>query len=92
MDLWIRSQDKLKLVKGTQLKIEFSDDYNKATNSYRSWLIKDGGIKLGKYKSKERAEKVLDEINNYKDELEKAWFLGMTESKFVSSTFIMPED
>ncbi len=47
---------------------------------------------LGTYKNKERALEVLDEINNYKDKLEKAHFLGMTESEFVSSTYQMPEE
>ena len=34
----------------------------------------------------------MNEINNYKDKIEKAHFLGMTESEFVSSTFQMPEE
>lgn len=83
MELWIRSQNKESLVKvGSNLTI---DDTNSIFCDYDSFFI-------GTYKSKGRALEVLDEINNYKDKLEKAHFLGMTESEFVSSTFAMPQE
>lgn len=53
MDLWIRSQDKqlLKIVN----QLEVCEDID------NTWFINDGDI-LGKYKTKERALEVLDEI------------------------------
>ena len=58
MDLWIRSQDKRKLVKSGYLTIFLSD-----TN----WFIYSDTttgepFKIGKYTSEERALEVLDEI------------------------------
>ena len=58
MDLWIRSQDKEVLQKITSLFVNddgyiFSYDY-----------INSNEVFLGKYKTKERALEVLDEIHN----------------------------
>ncbi len=89
MDLWIRSQDKTKLVKIDNISyMDMAEDMD--TQKHSLWNDCKGI--LGTYKTKERALEVLDEINDYKDELEKAHFLGMAESKFVSSTFIMPKE
>lgn len=54
MELWIRSQDKKKLIKVNEIKIESVKD----GNSFIYSNITD----LGTYKSKERALEVLDEM------------------------------
>lgn len=66
MELWIRSQDKTKLVKVTELYIDIPADfvqsgfgvYTKLKTEYNRVDI------LGIYKTKERASEVLDEIQN----------------------------
>ena len=56
MELWIRSQDKLLLRKPRQIKIYEGSD---------GWFVGETlVIDYGKYKSKERALEVLDEIQN----------------------------
>lgn len=56
MDLWIRSQDKKKLIKVNEIKIESVIDGN-------SFIYSDT-TDLGTYETKERALEVLDEIQN----------------------------
>ena len=88
MDLWIRSQDKKELIPNPKLGIDQCENRYYIVDRYdfeRAFI-------LGEYKSKERALEVLDEIDKYKNKLEKAHFLGMEESEFVSSTFQMPEE
>ena len=53
MELWIRSQDKEKLIKSENFKYGFG---------IYGHIILNGEIILGEYKSKERALEVLDEI------------------------------
>lgn len=85
MDLWLRSQNKENLIK--------TSGYLRISELNNSYIIQDEQwYDIGTYKTKERALEVLDEILKYKDKLEKAWFLGMTESSFVSSTYEMPEE
>lgn len=57
MDLWIRNQNKTELVKVNNL----------ANLDYRIVFINNGNGRatLGTYKTKERALKVLDEIQNF---------------------------
>ncbi len=85
MDLWIRSQDKTTLIKSYEIYI------SEQQNKYLIRAKRTSHI-LGSYNTIERALDVMNEINNYKDKIEKAHFLGMTESEFVSSTFQMPEE
>lgn len=56
------------------------------------WGLSVDDVCLGIYESKERALEVLDEIQKYKDKLDNAHFLGMTESEFVSSIFEMTKE
>lgn len=85
MDLWIRSQNKENLIK--------TSGYLRISELNNSYIIQDEQwYDIGTYKTKERALEVLDEIQKHKDKLENAWFLGMTESNFVSSTYEMPEE
>lgn len=61
MDLWIRSQDKTKLVKIDNISyLDMSDDYEKEVHS----LFNDCKGILGVYKTKNRALEVLEEIQN----------------------------
>ncbi len=61
MELWIRSQDKTKLVKVDNISyLDVADDYEKEVHS----LWNDCKGVLGIYKTKERALEVLDEIQN----------------------------
>ena len=54
MELWIRSQDKMLLRKPEQLGISEGDDF---------WYIAENlTVEYGRYKTKERALEVLDEI------------------------------
>ena len=59
MELWIRSQDKMKLVNNCKLYIS-----NEIRNEYVIEDVNNKYLKLGTYKSKERALEVLDEIQN----------------------------
>lgn len=59
MDLWIRSQDRTKLVKADNISyMDVAEDYEKEVHS----LWNDCKGILGTYKTKERALEVLDEI------------------------------
>lgn len=61
MDLWIRSQDKTKLVKIDNISyLDMSDDYEKEVHS----LFNDCKGILGVYKTKNRALEVLNDIQN----------------------------
>ena len=55
MQLWIRSQDKYTLMKIEEIQI--------CENPDGTWFM-NAGLVLGKYKSKERALELLDEIQN----------------------------
>lgn len=58
MDLWIRSQDKTKLMKANEIEI--------CQNPTGTWWFNVGQC-IGEYKTKERAIEVLNEINTFKD-------------------------
>lgn len=55
MELWIRSQDRERLMKATDIRVAYLE--------HIGWLIEDCD-ELGRYKSKERALQILDEIQN----------------------------
>ena len=73
MELWIRSQDKTKLVKVDNISyMDMAEDYEKEIHS----LWNDCKGILGTYKTKERALEVLDEIQklfSYSGEFEGSW-------------------
>ena len=60
MDLWIRSQDKLKL---TKIDYLYVDKLN-ASDLDNRYEVEAGNLTLGIYKTKERALEVLDEVQN----------------------------
>ena len=57
MELWIRSQDKMNLVKVNQIIANYIPDFVGTQGEYYEYL--------GTYKSKERDIEILDEIQNY---------------------------
>ena len=67
MNLWIRSQDKMNLVKIRQTSLNYQNNKQIIAN-YIPELYENSGAYyelLGTYKTKERAIEVLDEIQNY---------------------------
>ncbi len=68
MELWIRSQDKMKLVKVDYTEYNYSrtTNINSANIDYHKIITfyGDNCITLGTYKTKERALEVLDEIQS----------------------------
>ena len=62
MELWIRSQDKERLIKVSTLFVEYNGDVDPTISPYR--IVADKCIDLGIYKTKERALEVLDEIQH----------------------------
>ena len=56
MGIWIRSQDKEKLIKCEDIQISGTDIVN---------FTRYGVVELGKYSTKEKALKVLDEIDDF---------------------------
>ena len=68
MDLWIRGQDRERLIKPIDFYIEANLNFH--TNKPIDFDIyalnfANSDIKIGKYKSKERSLEVLDEIQKY---------------------------
>ena len=66
MDLWIRSQDKMNLVKVNQINVNYQDKRQIIANYIPDFIGNQGDYYdiLGSYSSKERALEVLDEIQN----------------------------
>lgn len=65
MELWIRSQDKTRLVKITQVKfVDKESDLDDFKNVIRGYGVDGFNFRLGTYETKERAIEVLDEIQN----------------------------
>lgn len=91
MELWIRSQDKTKLVKVNDiLYMDTSGDYEKEYHSLWNNCV---GI-LGTYKTKERALEVLDEIQRLVTDLQYLSY-GLENDKFCSyrpNVYEMPKE
>lgn len=66
MDLWIRSQDRMNLVKVNQININYLNSKQIIANYIPDFVGTQGEYyeTLGDYESKERALEVLDEIQN----------------------------
>ena len=64
MELWIRSQDKERLIKPIDFYIEVTIDYVNNYNEFDIYALNlaNDDISVGTYKTKERALEVLDEI------------------------------
>lgn len=81
MELWIRSQNKQILIKTR--RIEYSN-YNGA--EIYAYDNDDYSVKIGRYKTKERAIEVLDEIENILKPQE--YEIPTTRNTFIFSTNI----
>ncbi len=66
MNLWIRSQDKMKLIKVNFVFLNYKNSCQIIANYIPDFIGREGDYfeTLGTYKSKERALEVLDEIQN----------------------------
>lgn len=69
MDLWIRSQNRLKLVEVKEIYVidifKTTQHYPETIRSYEYTNVESNNIMLGKYETKERAIEVLDEIQKH---------------------------
>lgn len=67
MELWIRSQDKERLIKPIDFYIEETLDHINKTSEFGIYCLNlaNDDIKIGIYKTKERALEVLDDIQNH---------------------------
>ena len=66
MELWIRSQDKMNLVKINQVSLNYQDNKQIIANYIPDFFENSGAYYelLGTYETKERAIEVLDEIQD----------------------------
>lgn len=66
MNLWIRSQDKMNLVKVNQININYQNNNQIIANYIPDFVGTQGEYYdlLGEYKTKERALEILNEIQN----------------------------
>lgn len=87
MDLWIRSQDRKTISKANKIYMEHNEE-----RMYNINIYDDCSNTLGTYKTKERALEVLDEINEFKDNMEKAVIYSNIPIEEYTSTFEMPEE
>lgn len=80
--MWIRSQDKEKLINVNEVHIEkqktqyTKDDINGVTVYRTPCFIVSNGEILGKYDTKEKALKVLDDITDWLNKKMEAYFEG----------------
>ncbi len=67
MDLWIRSQDRMNLVKVNQINVNYQNNKQIIANYIPDFVGTQGEYyeMLGSYKTKERALEVLDEIESF---------------------------
>ena len=65
MNLWIRSQDKERLIKPIDFYIKETIDYVNKSSKFDIYALNlaNDDIRIGTYKTKERALEVLDEIH-----------------------------
>jgi hypothetical protein len=83
MELWIRSQDKIALSQIKQIAIE----NDKKIIGYNGYCVK-----LGEYNTKERALEVLDEIQEFLIELDKAVIYSKTSIEDYTNVYEMPKE
>ena len=93
MELWVRSQDRKRLIKVSYLELE-KDDYGFYILGRED---KFSGNRLATYKTKERALEVLDEIQEYLEKMGKDEILTdkigiMNGIKHYGMVYGMPEE
>ncbi len=91
MELWIRSQDKLKLLKANNITIKFETE-EVLMSTYHTILIYNDDEVIGTYETQQRALEVLDEIQNYIIELDKAIIYSQTSTEDYSNVYEMPKE
>lgn len=97
MELYIRSQDKLNLVKVNNLSTSYDFDYNDDKHHY-TIQEHEYGTELGYYETKERALEVLDEIQEYINndcefiERKSHTSMGTYTNKIKTKVYEMPEE
>lgn len=66
MNLWIRSQEKERLIKPIDFYIEEEIDYENKSSEFDIYALNlaNDDIRIGTYQTKDRALEVLDEIQN----------------------------
>lgn len=92
MELWIRSQNKDKLFKINGVDITKMNDNSYEITGYTTY-----DIYLGKYKTKERALEVLDEIQEHIEKQGENYLLTdkngiITGQKYYGFIYQMPEE
>ena len=85
MELWIRSQDKMNLVKIRQISLDYQNNKQIIANYVPDFFENSGAYYelLGTYKTKERAIEILDEIQ---DELIGSDFMPIEKNEEVVLT------
>lgn len=89
MTMWIRSQDKSRLIKAKNV-IEIIDQGHVLSTDFSfKWRIYVNQVKVGEYSSEEKALKVLDDIQR---EILKIMSNGTTFGFEPPKIFLMPQD
>ena len=96
MNLWIRSQEKERLIKPTDLYIEETIDYVNKCSEFDIYALNyaNNDIRIGTYQTKERALEVLDEIQNKINLINLGYDFGSPMIDLKNPTYIyqMPEN
>ena len=85
MDLWIRSQDRTKLIKANEINVY---QYDESAGLGNDWHIFVRDYEVGVYKSKERALEVLDTIQNILQPIIN--YQPIVREKFDEKTMLLP--
>ena len=102
MELWIRSQDKTKLVKVNDVYIDLPYDFGRDTyavySSNKNYFENDNPLVLGRYKTKERTLEVLDEIHQRLIDLQMLEYtigdsdISWSHGKSLDCVYFMPKE
>ena len=89
MELWIRSQDKTRLIKVSNVQYTYrkGDLYSDVRGNHYIGTYYDNLEILGEYTTKERAIEVLDEIQTKINNI-----ANMDDENFINVVYQMPED
>lgn len=89
MDLWIRSQDKERLIKPIDFYIEENIDYVNKSSDFNIYALDftNNDIIIGNYQTKERALEVLDEIQYQINAI-----ANMEHKFYIKAVYEMPKE
>ena len=85
MELWIRSQDKRRLIKATQIEYTNSGYYGTIDKPYS--ILCQEEIWIGSYKTEERVIEILDDIHEF---LEQKDYIG--DRHYEQAVYYMPKE